>query len=81
MRKYLTAFPQALMVFVIGNFVRRRKSRSNHKLDAHASGKRALDRPAFRAFSGEVDTGSPSENAITQREIERIPIPSERDSL
>jgi hypothetical protein len=27
-----------------------------------------------------VDTGSPSENVITQREIERIPIPPERNS-
>jgi hypothetical protein len=28
-----------------------------------------------------VDTGSPSENAIKKREIERSPIPSKRDSL
>jgi hypothetical protein len=34
-----------------------------------------------RAFSGEVEAGSPPENAITQREIERIPIPPERNSL
>jgi hypothetical protein len=33
------------------------------------------------AFSGEVDTGSPSENAIKQREIERSLIPSKRDLL
>jgi hypothetical protein len=36
---------------------------------------------ALRAFSGEVDAGSPPENAITQREIERIPILLERNFL
>jgi hypothetical protein len=35
----------------------------------------------LRAFSGEVDTGSPLENAITQRETQRIPIPLEWNSL
>jgi len=34
-----------------------------------------------RAFSGEVDAGSPPENAIIQREIERIPILLERNLL
>jgi hypothetical protein len=34
-----------------------------------------------RAFAGEVETGSPSENAITQRKREQSPIPSKRDSL
>jgi hypothetical protein len=36
---------------------------------------------SVRAFSGEVDTGSPLENAIKQREIERSPIPLKRDSI
>jgi hypothetical protein len=35
----------------------------------------------LRAFSGEVDTGSPSENAIMQRGIERIPISLKGNSL
>jgi hypothetical protein len=35
----------------------------------------------IRAFSGEVDSGSPSEDEIKQREIERNLIPSKRDSL
>jgi hypothetical protein len=34
-----------------------------------------------RAFSGEVDAGSPPENAVTQREIEQIPILLERNLL
>ena len=32
------------------------------------------------AFSGEADSGSPSENAATQRELERSPILSKQDS-
>jgi hypothetical protein len=34
-----------------------------------------------RAFSGKTDTGFPSENAITQEEAERFPIPSNREAL
>jgi hypothetical protein len=31
-----------------------------------------------RAFSGEVDTGSPQENATNARNLEHDPIPKER---
>jgi hypothetical protein len=36
---------------------------------------------AIRAFSGKVDTGFPSENATTQKEVERFPIQSNRKAL
>jgi hypothetical protein len=38
------------------------------------------ERTHFGAFSGKVDTGFPSENATTKEEIERFPIPPDRES-
>jgi hypothetical protein len=37
--------------------------------------------PSLGAFSGKVDTGFPSENATTQKEVERFPIQSNRKAL
>jgi hypothetical protein len=45
------------------------------------AGTRTAATSAARAFSGKVDTGFPSENATTQKEVERFPIQSNRKAL
>jgi hypothetical protein len=37
--------------------------------------------PRFRAFSGKVDTGFPSENATNKEQLERFPIQPDREAL
>jgi hypothetical protein len=58
-----------------------RKARQNRACMETRQPRQPIGLLWLRAFSGEVDAGSPPENAITQREIERIPILLERNLL